>query len=219
MDLSWLAGCSWVLCGSVLHGQQAAAGRQAGPSFKCWATLQVQPVMFRVHLVLHYDALIPSAEHMPSASCILTCCTERVGLPPSGAVTAEHETPSSSKAIKRSTSAGSCSMPHQLQAWHSAMLHVVVNAPGSQLGCRLVAVQPLDFSLPIPRSLNATYFLAALYNAAVQCRMAAAYGNSGVASLNAANLSLDAHRQTFEAFIHSFTTYRCPPHCAATYFL
>ena len=66
------------------------------------------------------------------------------------------------------------------------------------------------------RSLHATYLPAAHHNTAVPCRMAAAYNNSGVASLNAANLSLDAHRQTFEAFIHSFTTYRCSPHSVAT---
>lgn len=35
-----------------------------------------------------------------------------------------------------------------------------------------------------------------------------AYKQQGKATLAGANLILDAHRQVFEAFIHSFTTYR-----------
>ncbi len=40
------------------------------------------------------------------------------------------------------------------------------------------------------------------------CRLQAAYGQQDTSSLTTANLVLDAHRQVFEAFIHSFTTYR-----------
>ena len=40
------------------------------------------------------------------------------------------------------------------------------------------------------------------------CRLQAAYGQQDRSSLTTANLVLDAHRQVFEAFIHSFTTYR-----------
>ena len=40
------------------------------------------------------------------------------------------------------------------------------------------------------------------------CRLQAAYAQPGRSSLATANLVLDAHRQVFEAFIHSFTTYR-----------
>ncbi|DBA77600.1 TPA: hypothetical protein ACH3X1_009400 [Trebouxia sp. C0004] len=39
-------------------------------------------------------------------------------------------------------------------------------------------------------------------------RLQAAYGLQDRSSLTTANLVLDAHRQVFEAFIHSFTTYR-----------
>ncbi|KAA6419058.1 MAG: hypothetical protein FRX49_11021 [Trebouxia sp. A1-2] len=39
-------------------------------------------------------------------------------------------------------------------------------------------------------------------------RLQAAYGQQDRSSLTTANLVLDAHRQVFEAFIHSFTTYR-----------
>ena len=38
--------------------------------------------------------------------------------------------------------------------------------------------------------------------------MQAAYGPNNHRTLATANLVLDAHRQAFEAFIHSFTTYR-----------
>ena len=40
------------------------------------------------------------------------------------------------------------------------------------------------------------------------CRLKAAYGQKDTNTLVTANLTLDAHRQVFEAFIHSFTTYR-----------
>ena len=40
------------------------------------------------------------------------------------------------------------------------------------------------------------------------CRLHAAYAQPDKSSLATANLVLDAHRQVFEAFIHSFTTYR-----------
>lgn len=40
------------------------------------------------------------------------------------------------------------------------------------------------------------------------CRLQAAYDQQDRSSLASANLVLDAHRQVFEAFIHSFTTYR-----------
>lgn len=42
----------------------------------------------------------------------------------------------------------------------------------------------------------------------IDCRLQAAYAQPGRSSLATANLVLDAHRQVFEAFIHSFTTYR-----------
>jgi hypothetical protein len=42
----------------------------------------------------------------------------------------------------------------------------------------------------------------------LDCRLQAAYGQRDRSSLTTANLVLDAHRQVFEAFIHSFTTYR-----------
>lgn len=42
----------------------------------------------------------------------------------------------------------------------------------------------------------------------LDCRLQAAYGQQDRSSLTTANLVLDAHRQVFEAFIHSFTTYR-----------
>ena len=40
------------------------------------------------------------------------------------------------------------------------------------------------------------------------CRLQKAYAQPDRNSLATANLVLDAHRQVFEAFIHSFTTYR-----------
>ena len=40
------------------------------------------------------------------------------------------------------------------------------------------------------------------------CRLQAAYAQPDKSSLATTNLVLDAHRQVFEAFNHSFTTYR-----------
>ena len=40
------------------------------------------------------------------------------------------------------------------------------------------------------------------------CRLQEAYSQQDRSTLATANLALDAYRQVFEAFIHSFTTYR-----------
>lgn len=66
----------------------------------------------------------------------------------------------------------------------------------------------LHCSIPTPQCIVYDSEIWTVQSSCTDCRLQEAYAQPDRNSLAMSNLVLDAHRQVFEAFIHSFTTYR-----------